>query len=73
MPLAHSVPLAGSRVGHDVHEFLATLRDADLLQVTWPENGLRKGFDVFIECANQRCSHMRMASSSCSVLTGLAK
>ena len=48
MSLAHSVPLAGSRVGYDVHEFPATLRDADLLQVTWPENGERKGFDVFI-------------------------
>jgi hypothetical protein len=48
MSLSDPVPLAGSRVGYDVHEFLAALRDADLLQVTWPENGMRKGFDVFI-------------------------
>jgi hypothetical protein len=46
--LSNPVPLAGSRVGYDVHEFLTALRDADLLQVTWPENGMRKGFDVFI-------------------------
>jgi hypothetical protein len=46
--LSNPVPLAGDRIGYDVHEFLAALRDADLLQVTWPENGMRKGFDVFI-------------------------
>jgi hypothetical protein len=38
--LSNPVPLAGSRVGYDVHEFLTALRDADLLQVTWPENGI---------------------------------
>lgn len=48
MPLANAVPLADGRVGYDVHYFLAALRDADLLRVTWPENGMRKGFDVFI-------------------------
>ncbi len=48
MSLANPVSLAGNRVGYDVHEFLSALRDADLLQVTWPENGMRKGFDVFI-------------------------
>lgn len=48
MSLADPVPLAQGRVGYDVHEFLSALRDADLLQVTWPENGMRKGFDVFI-------------------------
>ncbi len=48
MSIANPVPLAGGRVGYDVHEFLAALRDADLLQVTWPENGMRKGLDVFI-------------------------
>jgi hypothetical protein len=48
MSLTDAVPLAGGRVGYDVHEFLSALRDADLLQVTWPEGGMRKGFDVFI-------------------------
>jgi hypothetical protein len=48
MPLDNAVPLAGDRVGYDVHEFLSALRDADLLQVTWPEGGMRYGFDVFI-------------------------
>jgi hypothetical protein len=46
--LSNPEPLADGRVGCDVHEFLAALRDADLLQVTWSEDGMRKGFDVFI-------------------------
>lgn len=42
------ISLAGGRVGYDVHEFLATLKEADLVQVSWSEGGERKGFDVFI-------------------------
>jgi hypothetical protein len=49
MPLAGVTnPLADGRVGYDVHDFLTTLGAADLLQVTWPENGMQNGFDVFI-------------------------
>ena len=36
----------------------------------------QKDIDLFVvhhRAADQRCSHMRMASSSCSVLTGLAR
>jgi hypothetical protein len=48
MSLTNPTALSRGRVGYDVHEFLAALKDADLLQVTWPEDGLRKGFDVFV-------------------------
>jgi hypothetical protein len=48
MSLSNPVPLAGGRVGYDVHDFLATLKAADLVQVSWSESGARKGFDVFI-------------------------
>jgi len=48
MSLPDAVPLSCGRVSYEVHQFLAALRDADLLQVTWRENGMRMGFDVFI-------------------------
>jgi hypothetical protein len=48
MSLPSPTPLAGGRIGYDVHDFLATLKDADLVQVSWSEDGERKGFDVFI-------------------------
>jgi len=41
MSLSNPVPLADSRVGYDVHEFLAALRDADLLQVFMLHRGRR--------------------------------
>jgi hypothetical protein len=48
MSLADPASLASGRVEYDVHEFLATLGAADLLQITWRESGLQKGMDVFI-------------------------
>jgi hypothetical protein len=48
MPFANQTSVAHGRVDYEVHDFLATLGAADLLQVTWPENGMRHGFDVFI-------------------------
>jgi hypothetical protein len=55
MPLANQASAAHDRVDYEVHEFLATLAAADLLQVTWPEDGMRHGFDVFIPplCPNR--------------------
>jgi hypothetical protein len=54
MPLANQASAAHGRVDYEVHDFLAILGAADLLQVTWPENGMRHGFDVFMPplCAN---------------------
>jgi hypothetical protein len=48
MSLPEATPLAGGRVGYDVHDFLATLKAADLVQVNWSESGARKGIDIFI-------------------------
>jgi hypothetical protein len=48
MSLSNPKLLAEDDGEHDVHELLAALKDADLLQVSWPEEGVQKGFDVYI-------------------------
>jgi hypothetical protein len=54
MSLANQNSATTGRVDYEVHDLLATLGAADLLQVSWPEGGMQYGFDVFIPplCSN---------------------
>lgn len=36
MPLPDALPLAGGRVGYDVRDVIAALKDADIVFINWP-------------------------------------
>lgn len=41
MPLPDALPLAGGRVGYDVRDIIAALKDADIIFINWPQAGER--------------------------------
>jgi hypothetical protein len=39
MPLPDALPMAGGRVGYDVRDIIAALKDAEIVFINWPTPG----------------------------------
>lgn len=51
MPLTNTFPVANGRVGCDVHDLIAALKQADIIHVEWPgPDGRKKGMSVIGLC-----------------------
>lgn len=47
MPFSNAIPLPGGRVGYDVRDVIAALKQADIVRVDWPEpDGRTKVMEV---------------------------